>query len=48
MVLFSQHVGIRGDLRYIRSLEDIALTEFNLESKQLRFGRGTIGLVLRF
>jgi outer membrane protein with beta-barrel domain len=46
--LFSQHVGLRGDLRYLRTLEDITFPSFQLESKSLDFWRGSIGMVLRF
>lgn len=46
--MFSQHVGLRGDLRYLRTLQDLNFTEFNLDSKQLSFWRGAFGVVFRF
>ena len=48
MVLFSRHVGVRGDLRYVRTLSDIEFAQFDINNKQLRFARGSVGLVLRF
>ncbi len=46
--MFSQHVGVRGDLRYVRTLQDITFTSFEVNNKQLQFGRGSIGVVFRF
>jgi hypothetical protein len=48
LALFSTHVGVRGDLRYVRTTEDIQFTDFDLRDKQLQFWRSTIGVVLRF
>jgi len=48
MILFSQHVGIRGDLRYLRTLEDVEFSQLNLANKKLQFGRGSFGVVFRF
>jgi opacity protein-like surface antigen len=48
MVFFSDHVGIRGDARYIRSFNATSLTNFNLSDKNIDFWRGSLGLSLRF
>ena len=48
--MFSPHVGVRGDLRYLRTLQDINFSsaEFDLGSKALQFWRGSFGVVFRF
>jgi opacity protein-like surface antigen len=48
IVLFSHHVGVRGDLRYVRTLQDIAFQQLDLTNKQLQYARGSVGVVLRF
>ena len=49
MFFFGTHVGIRGDLRYIRTFEAVELLNSErLEDENLDFGRGSLGLVLRF
>jgi opacity protein-like surface antigen len=48
MALFARHVGVRGDLRYVRTLQDVTFPALELESKDVEFWRGSIGLVLRF
>jgi len=48
MILFSQHVGIRGDLRYVRTLQALQFSQFGFTDKQLQFGRGYFGVVFRF
>jgi opacity protein-like surface antigen len=48
MALFARHVGVRGDLRYVRTLQDLTFPALELDSKDLEFWRGSIGLVLRF
>jgi opacity protein-like surface antigen len=48
MVFFSNHVGVRGDLRYVRTFDKIEFAPLQLNNKALQFGRGTIGLTLRF
>ena len=46
---FSDRVGIRGDVRYFRSLQDNeADDEFDLALGSFNFWRGTVGLVFRF
>jgi opacity protein-like surface antigen len=48
MILFSSHVGVRGDLRYVRTLSDVKLSELGLANRQLQWGRGYLGVVFRF
>ena len=42
----SHNVGVRGDLRYFRSLKSTSDVDFELGS--LRYWRGTLGLTFRF
>lgn len=47
MVFFTSHVGIRGDLRYMRTIQGVDfLTDAN--ESDLDFARGSIGFILRF
>jgi hypothetical protein len=48
-VLFSQHVGVRGDIRHFHSTEafTIPLVETTI-SEKLTFGRAAAALVLAF
>jgi opacity protein-like surface antigen len=48
MVLFARHVGVRGDLRYARTLQNLTLPQFDLADKSLEFWRGAFGVVFRF
>ena len=49
MFFFGTHVGIRGDLRYIRTFQAVELLDTErLGDENLDFGRGSLGLVLRF
>lgn len=47
---FSDNVGIRGDIRYFRSLEDIENADDDLDVSlgDLRFWRGSVGVTFRF
>ncbi|HSC27531.1 MAG TPA: porin family protein [Vicinamibacterales bacterium] len=45
---FSDHVGIRGDVRYFRSLEDVEISDFDFRLADLRFWRGSVGVTFRF
>lgn len=49
MGYFAQHVGLRGDVRYMRSFEDTntGITTIDLNGNQLKFWRASIGVVLR-
>jgi opacity protein-like surface antigen len=42
------HVGLRGDLRYFRSLQDLTVLGFTLSSSKLNYERASVGVVLKF
>lgn len=48
MVLFNDHVGLRGDVRYFRSLQDIDAGDLALELGNFDFWRAYAGLSLGF
>lgn len=49
MFFFTDNVGLRGDVRYFRSLEDVEpLDELNIGLADFRFWRGTVGVTIRF
>lgn len=48
MVMFGEHVGVRGDLRRFKSFGEHGLLGFILESEKLSFNRASAGLVLAF
>lgn len=50
MGYFTDHVGLRGDLRYFRNfkVDDISLTGVNVEKGTFNFGRASLGLLFRF
>ena len=46
---FTDNIGLRGDIRYFRSLQDNEPDdEFDVALSDFRFWRGTVGLVFRF
>jgi opacity protein-like surface antigen len=45
---FSDNVGIRGDLRYFRSLQDKDVNGVDLALGDFRFWRGTVGITFKF
>lgn len=46
---FSDNVGLRGDIRYFRSLqEDASDNEFDLSLGSFNFWRGSVGVTFRF
>jgi len=48
-IFFNDHVGIRGDLRYFRSLRDPEEdNEFDIATGDFDFWRGTGGITFRF
>jgi len=47
MLFFTSHVGIRGDLRYMRTLESVDFLSGGEES-DLDFARASIGFLVRF
>ncbi len=50
MGFVSDHVGLRGDVRYFRNfqVDDFSLSGVNFEQGTFNFGRASLGLVLRF
>jgi opacity protein-like surface antigen len=48
MVFVSQHVGIRGDLRYFHAFQDLNVLGFTVSDPKLDFGRASAALVLKF
>jgi hypothetical protein len=49
MGYFSDHVGLRGDVRYLRATSDLktGVTTLDLGGNQLHFWRASIGVVFR-
>lgn len=49
MGYFNQHVGLRGDVRYLRATSDLksGISSLDLGGNQLHFWRASIGVVLR-
>jgi hypothetical protein len=49
MGYFSNHVGLRGDLRYLRATSDLStgVSSLDLGGNRLHFWRASIGVVLR-
>ena len=48
LFFFSDNVGLRGDVRYFRSLEDVEPIDDNIGFANFRFWRGTLGVTIRF
>ena len=49
MFFFTDKFGLRGDLRYFRSLEDVEpVDDLNIGLADFRFWRGSIGVTFRF
>ena len=44
----SGHVGLRGDIRYFHSFQDLTVLGFTLGDSKLNFGRASAGVVLKF
>lgn len=49
MGYFSDHVGIRGDLRYLRNIENnsSSITNINFDPGSFHFWRASVGVVIR-
>lgn len=45
---FSDNVGVRGDIRYFRALQDIDVDDLDATLGGLRFWRGSVGVTFRF
>lgn len=50
MGFFADHIGIRGDIRYIRNfrVDDLSLTGVDFERGTFNFSRASAGVVFRF
>jgi opacity protein-like surface antigen len=48
MGFFSEHVGLRGDIRYFHAFQDIKVLGFTLSDTKIDFGRASAALVLKF
>lgn len=48
MLMFGDHVGVRGDIRRFKSFQDISILGFNLSEEKLTYNRASAGLVLAF
>jgi opacity protein-like surface antigen len=47
MIFFSSHVGMRGDVRYFRTFKAVDFLDI-ASRENVDFGRGSVGLILRF
>jgi len=48
MIMFGDHVGVRGDVRRFQSFQNQTILGFSLADEKLSFNRATAGLVLGF
>jgi opacity protein-like surface antigen len=48
MLFFGSHVGIRGDIRVLQSLEDVEVLGFTLSDSKIKFGRYSGALMFVF
>ena len=48
MIFPAENIGIRGDIRYFRSLQKADLLDLDFNPGQLRFWRGTVGVTFKF
>jgi hypothetical protein len=48
MVLFGEHIGLRGDIRKISSFQERTILGITLSNQKLSFQRATAALVLAF
>jgi opacity protein-like surface antigen len=48
ILLVGEHVGVRGDLRYFHSFQDLDVLGFTLGNSKLNYGRASGGVVLKF
>ena len=48
MVFFNDNVGMRGDIRYFRSLHDDDPDGLDIELGAFKFWRGTVGVTFKF
>jgi opacity protein-like surface antigen len=48
IAMFGQHVGIRGDIRHTRGLQDLEVVAFTIDGSDIKFNRATAALMLKF
>jgi opacity protein-like surface antigen len=48
IVMFSEHVGMRGDVRYFRGVQDIDIRDLSVALDNLDFWRGYAGVTMGF
>jgi opacity protein-like surface antigen len=48
MLMFGEHIGVRGDIRRFKSFSDLDVLGFSLSDEKLTFNRASAGLVLAF
>ena len=48
MLFFSEHVGVRGDIRYFHAFKDLELGGITLSDTKLDFGRAAGAVVFKF
>lgn len=48
LMLMFGHVGVRGDIRYFHSFEDLEFAGVSVSDLKLDFGRAAAGIVLQF
>lgn len=48
MVLFGEHIGVRGDLRWFSTFQEREILGFAISNERLNFQRAAAGLVLAF
>jgi opacity protein-like surface antigen len=48
MGFVSDHFGLRGDLRYFHSFQDLTALGFSLKNPKLDYGRASVGVVFKF
>jgi hypothetical protein len=47
MVFFGEHFGLRGDIRYFHSFQDLEIQGFALNNSKLDYGRASAAIVLK-
>jgi len=47
-IFFGEHVGVRGDIRYFHSFEDLEIVGIPLADTNLDFGRASAAVVFKF
>jgi opacity protein-like surface antigen len=48
IVYFGRNVGIRGDIRHIRGMQDLEVLAVNIDGSTIRFNRAAAALVVKF